>query len=428
MHFYSTKSRTGKFDIKEAVLDGLAPDGGLFMPESIPYFGDEWIKNLPSLSLQEIGEAVARRFFEGSISNDRIKQICYEALNFDAPLQQLEDNLYVMELFHGPTLAFKDFGARFMARVMSYYLENGSQKLTILVATSGDTGSAVANGFLGSSNIDVVILYPSGKVSPIQELQLTTLGQNIQALEVDGTFDDCQRLVKTAFNDRELREKRPLGSANSINIARLIPQSFYYINAYARLNAPEELIFSIPSGNFGNLTAALIAKKMGIPIKRLIAATNVNDTVPEYLNSGTFRPRPSIRTISNAMDVGNPSNFDRLLCLVKDSHSEMQKELWGTSVTDEETEESMQALGEKYLLDPHGAVAYTAAKRYQALDNNTKIVFAETAHPAKFGDIVEHATGKVPPMPERLAEYLSRKKQAIKIKAEYSDLKDFLLL
>lgn len=432
MYYYSTTSRTGKADIVTAVLKGLADDGGLFMPSEIPTLPPTFIRSLSERSFPEIALEIATSFFSPAIPQDTLKNIIDDAINFDAPLQKIHDNIYTLELFHGPTLAFKDFGARVMARVMSYFLRQRSEKkLTILVATSGDTGSAVANGFLNVPNINVIILYPSGKVSQIQELQLTTMGNNITALEVAGTFDDCQRLVKTAFSDLELRKKMQLASANSINIARLIPQIFYYFQGYKQLEDKTlPLVVAIPSGNFGNLTAALMAKRMGLPISRLIAATNINDVVPKYLENGVFTPRPSHTTISNAMDVGNPSNFARMLCLCNDDLDTMRAEIWGTSVTDEETRSAISEVARNYayITDPHGAVGYTALLRYLKLQKTDQIgIFLETAHPAKFSSIVEDVLKREIEIPNRLASFLKKEKHSIKVSADYAALKDLLL-
>lgn len=422
--------------MRSAVLRGLAPDGGLFLPVEIPTLPTNSIKQLPSLSFQEIAFLLAKHFFTDSLEDSALADIIEKSLTFDAPLIALStpDNTTILELFHGPTLSFKDFGARFMAQLMSYCIGASGTEVTILVATSGDTGSAVASGFFQVPGIRVCILYPSGKVSDIQEKQLTAYGGNITALEVDGVFDDCQRLVKQAFQDEELRGKRNLASANSINIARLIPQSFYYAWAYVQslqMNTRElPLVCAVPSGNFGNLTAGLLAKRIGIPFSRFVAATNINDPIPEYLQTGVFRPRPSQHTISNAMDVGNPSNFARMLALYHGEVDEMKKDLWGARFTDDETRAMMRKTyeGTNYILDPHGAVALLGIETYRS--EHTEPLFGialETAHPAKFIETVSEAIGIQPHMPERLARVVQKEKKSIHISSDYKDLKEFLL-
>ncbi len=423
MNYYSTKGKVVPVSFKEAVVKGLPDDNGLFMPEQIPQLGKRFFENLQQKSLVEIGYEVALPFVEASIDKTTLKQIIEETLNFSIPLVEVEENIFSLELFHGPTCAFKDVGARFLARCLSNFSD---EKITVLVATSGDTGSAVANGFLGVENVEVVILYPKGKVSHLQELQLTTLGQNITALEINGSFDDCQRMVKTAFLDKELNAKMKLTSANSINIARLIPQSFYYFWAIAQLPKDAEVVFSVPSGNYGNLTAGLLAKAMGLPIKAFVAASNANNIVPYYLQSGSYEPKPSLPTISNAMDVGDPSNFGRMLELCQHSFSEIKKVVEGFSFTDDETRAAMSMVFEntKYVLDPHGAIGYLGIKEYLK-NNNATGVFLETAHPAKFLDIVEEVVGEVE-IPERLKSYLSKEKKSMEMGKDYEELKAFL--
>jgi len=400
------------------------------MPSSIPVLPKEFIQTMDSLSFQEIAYAVGSPFFLEDLPEDVYRRIIDESFTFDVPIVQIEPGVWVMELFHGPTLAFKDFAARFMARLMAYYARQRGQHVTVLVATSGDTGSAVAHGFLGINTIDVVILYPRGKVSDIQEQQLTTMGQNITALEVDGTFDDCQRMVKQAFLDPDLTTHRQLASANSINIARLLPQSFYYVYASSRLRAQGlPIVMAVPSGNVGNLTAGLIAKRMGAPIDQFIAATNANDTVVEYLRTSTFQAKPSVATLSNAMDVGNPSNFVRMFALYGHDVEAMRRDLVAYSFSDAQTKAAMAEVYHQtgYIMDPHGAVGYLALQKYRETHRDSTGVFLETAHPAKFGDIVEKVIGKKVPMPERLQAYADRTKKSIRIGNQPSDLKEFLL-
>src|ERR1700712_2261455 len=362
MKFYSTNNTSTRVSFKEAVFNSMPQDKGLYMPEYIPHLDDKFINHLDEYSLPEIAFHVAQHLIGDDIPADDLKAIIDDAINFYAPIVKLEESVYVLELFHGPSLAFKDFGARFMSRIMAYFLKNGEQMLDVLVATSGDTGGAVALGFLGVSNTRVTILYPKGKVSEIQELQLTTNGQNIRAIEVDGTFDDCQALVKQAFTDKELNEKFRLTSANSINIARLIPQTFYYFNAYAQLlkQGKNKVVFSVPSGNFGNIGAGLLAWKMGLPVEQFIAATNANDTVPAFLKSGIYQPKPSVATLSNAMDVGNPSNWVRIADLFKDDIEELKKLVIGFKYNDEETLEAIEKIYSSYhyIACPHTAIAW----------------------------------------------------------------------
>lgn len=424
MKLYSTQKHTQNATLQEAVMKGLADDGGLFMPLVIPRLPDTFFQNIIQLTLPEIGFEVSQALLQDSIPEASLKTIIDKAINFDAPLKAITPHIASLELFHGPTLSFKDFGARFMAQLVSYYAKN--KPLHILVATSGDTGSAIAHAFLKKDNIKVWILYPQGKVSWIQEQQLTTMGHNITALEIEGTFDDCQRLVKEAFRDKELRQKLTLTSANSINIARLIPQTFYYFYAYARARKP--LVISVPSGNFGNLMAGLLAKKMGLPIQRFIAATNINDTVPRYLSTGHFEPRPSLQTISNAMDVGNPSNFARLLDLYGNLES-MRQDIVGYRFTDRETEAAIREVfnAHHYLLDPHGAVGYLGLQSYLKLHPELSGVFLETAHPAKFADDIERIIGQTIEIPERLQKFLSHKKQSILLSKDYASLRKLIL-
>jgi len=430
MRYYSTKNKSAYFSLKDAVLKGLPDDNGLFMPEYIPVLPQDFLNSLSQFTLSDIALEISRQFLQEDLPSQVIVEIVEQSMTFDAPLRKLDDKTFVLELFHGPTLAFKDFGARFMAQLMGYLVRGENKTLTILVATSGDTGSAVASGFLGVPGIEVIILYPSGKVSGVQEKQLTTCGQNITALEIQGTFDDCQHMVKTAFLDKDLTTKYKLTSANSINISRLIPQSFYYVYAFGQLNEPSEaVVFSVPSGNFGNLTAGLIARRMGLPIDHFIASTNVNDVVPEYLESGTFHPQPSKQTISNAMDVGNPSNFSRMLDLYDGSQAKMKNDIFGFSFTDETTSSVMKkVLKEKnYLLDPHGAVGYLGLQKYFEKNPNTKGIFLETAHPAKFADVVERILDMKVDLPEQLQSLLDKEKQARLMTTEFSLFKEYLL-
>jgi len=430
MRYYSTKNKSTYYSLRDAVLKGLPEDNGLFMPEYIPKFTGDFLNGLQHFSLKEIALEISRLFLMDDLSMSTIEDVVSKSITFDAPLKKLDDSNYVLELFHGPTLAFKDFGARFMAQLMSYLVRNENKKLTILVATSGDTGSAVASGFLGLPNIEVIILYPSKKVSELQEKQLTTSGQNITALEIQGTFDDCQHLVKTAFLDKDLQLKYQLSSANSINISRLIPQSFYYVHSFAQLtDGNQPVVFSVPSGNFGNLTAGLIAKRMGLPVHHFIASTNINDIVPDYLLTGEFNPKASEQTISNAMDVGNPSNFWRMLDLYDGSHSKMKEDITGFSFDDEKTASVMKEVfaKKKYLLDPHGAVGYLGLNEYQKKNPNTKGIFLETAHPAKFADVVEKILNIKVDLPDQLKSLLQKEKQARLMTTEFSLFKEYLL-
>ena len=430
MQLYSTKSPNQFVDLKTAVLKGLPDDNGLYMPEHIPSLSKDFIQNLPNYSFQEIAFRVAQALIGDVIPEKALSDIIEKAVNFPAPVVQLDTHTSILELFHGPSLAFKDFGARFMAQLMSYFNQDEQDELVILVATSGDTGGAVAAGFYDTPGIQVVILYPSGKVSPLQEKQLTTLGKNITALEVNGTFDDCQALVKKAFLDRELNQSIRLSSANSINISRLIPQSFYYFEAFKQLDTTLPVVFSIPSGNFGNLTAGLIAQRMGLPVEKFIAATNINDVVPEYLSTGKYRPRPSQRTISNAMDVGNPSNFARMEDLYGFTWNNMKQEIVGYSFTDKRTKEGLKEVYDQfgYIIDPHGAVGYLALKEYQVLNPNTMGVILETAHPTKFIEDVENILQTKIEIPERLAQLADLPKEAVDASIDFAPFKDWLLV
>lgn len=434
MKLYSTQDKSHIVELKEAVLRGLPPDNGLYMPMQIPALPEDFINKLTDFSFQEIAFAICKNLFREYIPDNDLKDIIEKAVNFPAPLVQLDEHIHVLELFHGPSLAFKDFGARFMAQLMSYFNKGEEQELVILVATSGDTGGAVAAGFYQTPGIKVVILYPSGKVSNLQEKQLTTLGHNITALEVEGTFDDCQALVKQAFLDSELTKNIRLTSANSINISRLIPQSFYYFEAYKQAPKDKPINFCIPSGNFGNLTAGLLASAMGLPVNHFIAATNVNDVVPEYLESGIFQPRPSLRTISNAMDVGNPSNFARMLDFFKETNqrstwNNMRQRISGYAFTDQETEAAIKEVFQKYqyIIDPHGAVGYLAIREHLKQHPNTNNILLETAHPTKFIDDVERVIGRRIELPEQLEKIKNKQKESVKMLSDFADFKSWLL-
>jgi threonine synthase len=431
MEFYSTKQKNKLVSCRNTILKGIPDDGGLFMPVSIPKMPPEFFNRMGSLSFQEISFEIAKNLLHDAIPHKILKDIITDALNFDAPIFQLDDNIFVLELFHGPTLAFKDFAARFMARTMSFFVDDTDTKLNVLVATSGDTGSAVAHGFHNTPGIRVIILYPSKKISGIQEKQITTLGGNVIALEVEGTFDDCQALVKRAFLDPELSNKLWLTSANSINIARLIPQSFYYFYAYAQLKDKESpVVFSVPSGNLGNLTGGLFAKMMGLPVSKFIAANNVNNTFYKYLKTGTFKPQAAIKTISNAMDVGNPSNFARILDLYNNSVEKMRNDIYSASFSDNQTKNAIREVYNKYnyILDPHSAVGYMGLKQYfSEVKFQGKGIFCATAHPAKFSSIVEEIIGRKVEIPPRLKKYLDRERKSILISNDFEDFKDFLL-
>jgi len=427
MQLYSTNNKSIKVELKEAVMQSLARDKGLYMPEVIPVLDKEFIGHIENYSFQEIAYIVCKNLIGDYIPNADLKEIVDSAINFPAPVIMLSENIGSLELWHGPSLAFKDFGARFMAALMSYFIKNENQQTTILVATSGDTGGAVAAGFYKTLGIEVIILYPSGKVSDLQEKQLTTLGENITALEIDGTFDDCQALVKEAFLDPELNKKYHLSSANSINIARLIPQSFYYFEAYKQVKKyGKEVVFSIPSGNFGNITAGLLAKKMGLPIKRFIAATNINKVVPDYLATGVYEPKPSVATISNAMDVGSPSNFTRILDLYDNNWDQISKDIIGFYLDDSATVLAVQEAYQKYqyICDPHGAIGY---KSLEHLGENEIGIFLETAHPAKFLDTVEDALGQKIAIPDALSSLIGKDKKSTLMDTSFASFKAFLL-
>ena len=430
MRLYSTKNTTKFVSLREAVFKGLPEDNGLYMPESLPRLPEDFIKNLKNYSFQEIGFEICKHLFAGAIAENDLREIIEKSITFPAPLVELDEETHILELFHGPSLAFKDFGARFMAQLMSYFNRGEDRELVILVATSGDTGGAVAAGFYNTPGIRVVILYPSGKVSHLQEKQLTTLGGNITAIEVGGTFDDCQALVKKAFLDEDLTRKIRLSSANSINIARLIPQTFYYFEAFKQLEDDDkQIVFCIPSGNFGNLTAGLFAKKMGLPIHRFIAATNANDVVPEYLETGVFSPRTSVPTLSNAMDVGNPSNFARMLDLHCSTWNILKEEIAGYAFNDEQTKAALKEVFEKYnyVIDPHGAVGFLAFRQFQKEYPGAKGVVLETAHPSKFLPDVEAILKRKIDVPERLAVLTDKEKNAVQLGIEFETFKNWLM-
>jgi len=427
MKYFSTNKISTKVSFKEAVIKGLAPDKGLYFPESITPFSPDLLNS--GKDLNEICFAYIQQFVGDEIPEDVLKTIIAETINFPLPIVEIEKDVYSLELWHGPTCAFKDVGARFLARCLSYFIKDQKEKVTILVATSGDTGSAVANGFYDVDGIDVVILYPKGKVSKIQEQQLTTIGKNISAIEVEGTFDDCQRIVKLAFNDDELNSAMNLSSANSINVARFLPQAFYYFAAYEQLkDKTKDIVFSVPSGNFGNLTAGMFAQKVGLPVAKFIGGTNANDIVPQYLITGSYNPRPSVSTISNAMDIGDPSNFARILELHNKEHAKVKDTLIGYAYSDDETRAAMKDISDRtgYLCEPHGAIAYLALKAYQK-DNDCQGIILETAHPAKFHDVVEPVIGKKVEIPERLKEYLTREKKADLMDNTFASFKSYLL-
>ena len=433
MKYYSTNNPAHQVGFKEAVFNSLPQDGGLYMPVHIPLMPEKFINNLDGYSLPEIAFKVATALLDGAIPVDELETIIHDAINFYAPVKQLEDRVYVLELFHGPSLAFKDFGARFMSRVMSWFLRDGEKQLDVLVATSGDTGGAVALGFIGVPNTRVTILYPKGGVSEIQEQQLTTNGQNIRALQIDGTFDDCQALVKQAFVDAELNKKLRLTSANSINIARLIPQTFYYFNAYAQIlrEGKGNIVFSVPSGNFGNIGAGLLAWKMGLPVKQFIAATNANNTVPTYLKTGRYLPKPSVATLSNAMDVGNPSNWARIADMFKLNMKELNKLVVGYSYNDEETKAAMQKVFDEYqyVVCPHTAIAWKAFKEWEteSLSKDSCGVFLSTAHSCKFPSAFSDemaANINVPPAVKALE---NKPKHAVVLGNDFEGFKEYLL-
>ncbi len=459
MKYYSTNGQAPLADLRKAVVKGLAEDRGLYMPETIKPLPREFFERMGSMTFQEIAYTVAEAFFGEDVAKDDLRRIVYDTLQFDCPIVQVEDNIYALELFHGPTLAFKDVGARFMARLLQYFIHKdegeSTKEVNVLVATSGDTGSAVANGFLGVEGIHVYVLYPKGKVSHIQESQFTTLGRNITAIEVDGVFDDCQRLVKSAFMDDELNRHMRLTSANSINVARFLPQAFYYFNAVARLSAPNtqhptpntqhptpntqhptpNVVICVPSGNFGNICSALFGHEMGLPVSRFIAANNANDVFYQYLQTGQYEPKASVQTLANAMDVGDPSNFARILNLYSrngqlsaaETHQRVCSLISGATYTDEQIAQTMRQCYQQtgYVLDPHGACGYRALK--EQLRPGETGIFCETAHPAKFKEKVDDILSADIAIPERLQAFMRGQKQSVPLSKDFADFKQFLL-
>ena len=431
MRYYSTNGKAPMATLHEAVVKGLAGDRGLYMPETIKTLPQSFFDNIDKLSFQEIAFTVAQAFFGEDVNEEDLRKIVYDTLSFDCPVARVTENIYSLELFHGPTLAFKDVGARFMARLLQYFIrQEGNEEVNVLVATSGDTGSAVANGFLGVDGIHVYVLYPKGKVSKIQECQFTTLGKNITAVEVDGVFDDCQALVKNAFMDEEINNHMKLTSANSINVARFLPQAFYYFNAYARMKAlgkADEMVVCVPSGNFGNITAALFGHRMGLPIKRFIAANNANDIFYNYLQTGKYEPKASRQTIANAMDVGDPSNFARIYDLYKGDHLAVTSLISGATYSDDMIRETMRQCyaDNGYILDPHGACGYRALS--EQLKAGETGVFCETAHPAKFKDTVDSIIGAEVEIPERLAAFMKGEKQSVEMGKSFAEFKEYLI-
>jgi threonine synthase len=430
MQYFSTNNQSPKVDFKEATIKGQAPDKGLYFPEKIPMLDKEFFTKISSLSNEEIAFKVIQPYIGDVIPENELQRIVAETIHFDFPLVEVDKNIFSLELFHGPTLAFKDVGARFMSRCLGYFVKDNNKKVTVLVATSGDTGGAVANGFYDVDGVDVVILYPSGKVSSVQELQLTTLGENIHALEISGTFDDCQQMVKNAFSDEELNKQLFLTSANSINVARWLPQQFYYFFAYKqwedKKNPP---VISVPSGNFGNICAGLLAHRSGLPVSHFIAACNANNVVTEYLETGNFHPKKSVATLSNAMDVGNPSNFVRILEIFNKEFQSLKSVMSSFSFSDEQTMDILKEVyyDKNYLLDPHGAVGCAALKMYLEKHPAVAGIFLETAHPVKFYDVVEPVIGERIPLPPTVIDLLRVKKNSIKMEAVYSNLKDYLI-
>tara|TARA_R110002095_G_scaffold157287_1_gene136509 strand:- start:1770 stop:3134 length:1365 start_codon:yes stop_codon:yes gene_type:complete len=429
MNYYSLNKKAPNASFKDAVIKGLAPDKGLYFPESITPLPKSFFDNIDNLSYSEIAFEAIKQFVSPEIPEDILKTIVEETLSFDFPVVNLNESISTLELFHGPTMAFKDVGARFMARCLGYFNKDNTNEVTVLVATSGDTGGAVANGFLGVKGVNVVILYPSGKVSDIQEMQLTTLGQNIKALEVNGTFDDCQAMVKNAFLDETLTSQMQLTSANSINVARWLPQLFYFMFAYKQLhNQHDDIVFSVPSGNFGNVCAGMMAQQLGLPITHFVASNNANNVVTRYLTSQLYEPKPSVQTISNAMDVGAPSNFIRIQEIYKNKFETLNSNLSSYSFTDDETKEAMLEIYNNfnYVADPHGAVGYLGCKAFLKENPKTHCIFLETAHPTKFLDVVEEVIKEKQPLPEQIQAVMGKDKVAGLI-STYEDLKTFLL-
>ncbi|MEA1784900.1 threonine synthase [Arenibacter sp. GZD96] len=430
MNFFSLNKKAPEVSFKDAVINGIAPDRGLYFPTAIRPLPTAFFETIEQYSDHEIAFKAIHQFVADDIPEEVLKEIIANVLDFDFPLIEIDDHTASLELFHGPTLAFKDVGARFMAQCLGFFSKDSTAKVTVLVATSGDTGGAVANGFLGVDGVNVVILYPSGKVSDIQEKQLTTLGKNITALEVNGTFDDCQEMVKTAFLDTDINKMLHLTSANSINVARWLPQMFYFLFAYKRIKSlQKEIVFSVPSGNFGNLCAGIIAQQLGMPARHFIAATNVNDVVPQFMVSGSYVPKPSKATISNAMDVGDPSNFIRIRHIFENDLAQLRRHVSAYSFTDEATKNAMRTLYHEhtYVADPHGAVAYLGLKKYQQTHSNAYGIFLETAHPVKFLDVVEDTIRENIELPEKIRKLMDKKKKTIKI-ANYIEFKNYLFM
>ena len=429
MKYFSTNKQSPVVDFREATIRGQAPDRGLYFPERIQALPAGFIEGLKGKTREEIAFEVIHPYVGDSIPEDQLRRIVGETVNFQFPLVKVNEDVYSLELFHGPTLAFKDVGARFMSRCLGYFSRDRADKVHVLVATSGDTGGAVASGFYNVEGVEVVILYPSGKVSSVQEKQLTALGNNIHALEVDGSFDDCQRMVKQAFTDRELNNKLFLTSANSINVARWLPQQFYYFYALQQWTEKEPPVIAVPSGNFGNLCAGLVAYRSGLPVKHFIAACNANDTVPEYFRGGEYQAKPAKATISNAMDVGDPSNFVRMLEIFDHKFGDLKEAITSYSISDDETRKTMLEVKNKfrYLPDPHGAVAYAALEKHMSQHGGEKYVFLETAHPIKFYDVVEPLINESIPLPDSVRDIMGKKKVSTRISTYYTELKDFLL-
>ncbi|MGJ8593821.1 MAG: threonine synthase [Aquaticitalea sp.] len=429
MNYYSLNKKAPDASFKEAVIKGLAPDKGLYFPESITPLSKSFFDTIGNLSYEEIAFEAIKQFVSPDIPENVLKTIISETLSFDFPIVEVNKEISTLELFHGPTMAFKDVGARFMARCLGYFNQENTKEVTVLVATSGDTGGAVANGFLGVKGVNVVILYPSGKVSDVQEKQLTTLKKNITALEVDGVFDDCQDMVKRAFLDEELTSNMQLTSANSINVARWLPQMFYFFFAYKQLHKThKKVVFSVPSGNFGNICAGMMAQQLGLPIHHFVAANNENNVVTDYLMTQLYKPKPSIQTISNAMDVGNPSNFIRIREIYKNDFESLKNNLSSYSFSDEKTRDALKELYNEfnYVADPHGAVGYLGCKSYLALNPNVHCVFLETAHPTKFLDVVEDVIRENIDLPSQIVAVMDKKKKSIEM-STYEELKNFLL-
>ena len=430
MKYYSLNKTAPIVDFKEATIRGLAPDKGLYFPESIPKQDKKFFEQINSYSDEEIAYKIIQPYVGDAIPENELKRIVAETINFEIPLKKVSEDIFSLELFHGPTLAFKDIGARFMSRCLGYFVKNNNKKITVLVATSGDTGGAVANGFFNVDGVDVVILYPSGKVSGVQEKQLVTLGNNIHAIEVEGTFDDCQQMVKQAFSDKELNEKLFLTSANSINVARWLPQQFYYLFGWKQWNDKNNPpVISVPSGNFGNICAGILAHISGLPVKHFIAACNANKVVPDFLQTEKYQPQKAVSTMSNAMDVGNPSNFVRILELFHHQFADLKKVLSSDSISDEETRKTIKEVFEKenYLLDPHGAVAYFALENYLKQHPEENGYILETAHPVKFYNVVEPVIHEKIPIPESVKSILDKEKESILMNADFEKLKDYLL-